>query len=29
MTLCADLTDFLHSDRPHRRLTADATEPEV
>ncbi len=27
MTLLADLTDFLHSHRPHGALTADATEP--
>jgi hypothetical protein len=27
VNLLADLTDFLHSHRPHGPLTADATEP--
>ena len=27
MTLLPDLTDFLHSHRPHGTMTADATEP--
>jgi hypothetical protein len=29
MNLLADLTDFLHSHRPHGPLTADASEPAV
>jgi hypothetical protein len=27
VTVLADLTDFVHSHRPHGLLTADATEP--